>query len=200
MTPPTEPAFVDILARARRGDERAWRCLYLQHAPAVLGYLRSQRLGDAEDVLGDVWLQAVRDLSSFHGDEPGFRSWLLRIAHHRLIDARRARAARPVDPAGMPGSGLADRPAPDTTRVEQIVETHATEREFLALLRALPERQRAVLYLRYVLDLDQAQSASVLGVSRPALKMLQGRALRSLRRRLEHDAPTRALPDDDEER
>ena len=61
---------------------------------------------DPEDVLGEVFLQVARDISTFDGEETGFRSWVFTIAHHRLIDARRHTARRPVDlSAGAPGAG-----------------------------------------------------------------------------------------------
>ena len=49
--------------------------VYRELAPAVLGYLRSQRVRDPEDVLGEVFLQVARDLQRgrFKGDEAALR-------------------------------------------------------------------------------------------------------------------------------
>jgi RNA polymerase sigma factor (sigma-70 family) len=172
----TDDRFEALLAAARRGDDDAWRELYLAHAPAVLGYLRSQRAPMPEDLLGEVWLQAVRDLDRFDGTNAGLRSWLLAIAHHRLLDARRSAARRPIEV----DSGAAAEAVGPVTVHEQVV----AERELLQLLDGLPDSHRELLYLRYVLDLSQQDVARVMGVSTPAAKMLQSRALRSLRRRV----------------
>jgi RNA polymerase sigma-70 factor (ECF subfamily) len=173
------PDFATTLAAARRGDGDAWRELYLEHSSPVLGYLRAQRAPSPEDLLGEVWLQAVRDLARFSGDAAGFRSWLLTIAHHRLLDSRRAQSRRPVEVgAELVGEG----PAVETEGLEERI---AAEEELSRMLEGIPERQRSVLYLRFVLDLPQKEVARVLGVSTPAMKMLQARAVKSLEKRMQ---------------
>jgi RNA polymerase sigma-70 factor, ECF subfamily len=48
----------------------------------------------AEDVASETWLEVVRGLGQFTGDEAGFRSWGFAIACHRALDDRRRRARR----------------------------------------------------------------------------------------------------------
>jgi RNA polymerase sigma factor (sigma-70 family) len=55
----------------------------------------------------------------------------------------------------------------------------------LDALRALPNRQREVLALRYYLDLSEAQIAETLGISRGAVKSHASRGAASLRELLE---------------
>lgn len=57
--------------------------------------------------------------------------------------------------------------------------------EVLGAVRALPARQREALVLRYYLDLSEAQTAQVMGVSLGAVKSHTARALAALRRELE---------------
>lgn len=192
MPPGSTDQFASTISAARSGDQQAWRSLYDRHASPVLGYLRAQRAPSPEDLLGEVWLQAVRDLPRFAGDEAGFRAWLLTIAHNRLLDARRAAARRPAELSGaelVDGAGGIEEAAAD--RVE-------AEHELARLLEGMPERHRSVLYLRFVLDMPQRDVAHVLGVSTPAMKMLQARAVRSLEKRVaELEAagePPAALP------
>ena len=49
------------------------------------------------------------------------------------------------------------------------------------LLPALPPRQRAVLVMRYLLDLPDAETAAVLGCSEPTVRSQAFKALRALR-------------------
>lgn len=176
--PSTDLDFREILRSARSGDNGAWRELYMQHSSPVLGYLRSQRAPSPEDLLGEVWLQAVRDLHRFDGDERGFRAWLLSIAHHRLLDARRSISRRPVELGSEPGDTIVDATALPEAQL-------LAEQELSELLEGLPERQRSLLYLRFVLDMPQAEVADVMGMSTPAVKMLQGRSLRALEKRVQ---------------
>jgi RNA polymerase sigma factor (sigma-70 family) len=57
-----------------------------------------------------------------------------------------------------------------------------------ALLADLPERERAILVLRYVDDLTVAQAAEELGISAHAAESLAARAIRRLRRQEARDA------------
>jgi RNA polymerase sigma-70 factor (sigma-E family) len=62
-------------------------------------------------------------------------------------------------------------------------------RQVLAALRALPERQREVVVLRYYGDLDEASIAAALGISRGAVKSHAHRAVRRLQDLLPPDKP-----------
>lgn len=57
------------------------------------------------------------------------------------------------------------------------------------LIRALPDRQRAVLVLRFYEDLTEAQTAELLGCAVGTVKSQQHKALRRLREQLPDAAP-----------
>lgn len=177
MADPGLDTFPVLLADTREGSRTAWEHLYRRFAPSVLGYLRSQRADDPEDLLADVWLQVVRDVDAFEGSADGFRAWILRIAHNRLVDVRRADARRPEEVVvAQPPDQLADAdpaaPVDDPDELER-------------LFAGVPATQRAVLYLRYVLDLPQGEIATVLGSSLAAVKMQQRRGIDAISARLD---------------
>ena len=87
-----------LLARARAGDERAFRGLTdpyrreLQlHVYRIVGSAQ-----DAEDLVQETLLAAWRGLEQFQ-ERASVRSWLYRIATNRSLDALRARRRRLED-------------------------------------------------------------------------------------------------------
>lgn len=87
---------------------------------------------------------------------------------HRAVVARHAASVRAVDTPD---------PTPDTDRREAVLDA----------LRALPDRQREVLALRYYLDLSEAEIADTLGISRGAVKSHASRGAAALRALLQED-------------
>ena len=148
---------------------------YRALAPAVLGYLRSQRAADPEDVLGEVFLQVARDWRKFRGDDAACRRWVFSIAHNRLIDAGRAASRRPPVSSSM----LPDQPADEPTG--------ALDAELLAALATLTREQREVVVLRFVADLPLEDVARITRRRVGAVKAMQHRALEALERALAGD-------------
>lgn len=173
--------FGTTLAAARTGAEWAWRELYDDLAPVLLGYLRQHGAPDPEDLLGEVFLQVVRKLSTFEGGEDGFRSWVFTIAHHRLIDERRYRSRRPATPA--PTEELEPEMVSETAAEATAIE-NATTHEISQLLHVLTDDQREVLILRLA-GFTIPEVADIVGRTANATKALQRRGLRSLERHLE---------------
>ncbi len=172
--------FPDTLAAARAGAEWAWAAIYRQLAPPLLGYLRAQGAHEPEDLLGEIFLQMVRDLGRFSGDEAHFRGWAFAIAHHRLLDERRRRGRRPSIPVAdeqlvrLAAVGDAEREALERLGAEEV----------WAALARLSSDQRSVLALRILGGLTVEQVARVLGKRPGAVKALQRRGLAAVRKTL----------------
>jgi RNA polymerase sigma factor (sigma-70 family) len=174
------PSFHSVLNAARAGGEWAWTRIYDDLAPVVAGYLRARGAAEPEDLLGEVFLQVVRDLSSFAGDEGDFRSWVFTIAHHRLLDDVRRRARRPLQllaPEDMGEAlGLGD--------TEQEALGRLGARRIHELIARLSPDQQDVLLLRVVADLTVDEIARIVGKRPSAVKALQRRGLATLRREI----------------
>jgi RNA polymerase sigma-70 factor (sigma-E family) len=80
------------------------------------------------------------------------------------------------------------KPPPDMPSAEHGAIIQLERSAVVSALRALPERQREALVLRYYGDLSEAQIASVMGISRGAVKSHTARAMAALRVVLERDA------------
>jgi RNA polymerase sigma factor (sigma-70 family) len=179
MTSITRPGAAPLaLERARQGDAAAWAELYRWLSPQVLGYLRARGATEPEDLLGEVFVQAVRDFGSFRGSEGDFRAWVFSIAHHRLIDAARRSARRPVEPA--PTEELTAHEESGDAEAEAMARLGAGE--VIGLLAKLSDEQRTVILLRVLGGLTVPEVARVMGKRPGAVKQLQRRAAARLRK------------------
>ena len=79
------------------------------------------------------------------------------------------------------------KPPPDMPSAEHGAIIQLERSAVVSALRALPDRQREALVLRYYGDLSEAQIASTMGISRGAVKSHTARAMSALRTVLERD-------------
>ncbi|WP_203416237.1 RNA polymerase sigma factor [Jiangella ureilytica] len=168
----------------RAGDRDAYAVVVRRYAADARRLAVLAGAGpDADDVVQVAFVKAYRTLGSFRDGAP-FRPWLLRIvlneARNATRSARRYRAAAGrssvLDAAAL--TAVADDPATSALSAER-------RAELVAAVRALPEPQQRVVVCRYLLDLDEEETATVLGWPRGTVKSRLYRALRRLRAGLE---------------
>lgn len=173
-----------IVARVRAGDLEAYAELVRRHAPVALRTAALLGAGpDAEDVVQEAFVKGYARLDTFREGAP-FRPWLLRIVSnethnlHRGDGRRRARERTTWE-----------RTERLLREVEPLESALSAERRelLLGMLRRLPERDRQVVMCRYLLDLDEAESAAVLGWPRGTVKSRSSRAIGRLRAMLEEE-------------
>jgi RNA polymerase sigma-70 factor, ECF subfamily len=172
-------AFDTELASAQDGDEHAFASLYRGVHPGLLRFLHGVCAGGAEDVAADTWVEVVRALDRFVGDEQHFRAWVFTIARRKAIDRGRYDGRRPVAP--VDDVALYAVAAPDTA---ELVERADATDAAIALVRTLPPDQAEVILLRVVAGLEIAHVAELLGKSNGAVRVLTHRGLKRLGARL----------------
>ncbi|MBO0831848.1 MAG: RNA polymerase sigma factor [Actinobacteria bacterium] len=168
--------FDDVLAAAQDGDDDAFARLWLDANAALVRYLRLIAQDAAEDIAADTWVQVIRGLRRFRGNEAAWRAWLFTTARRRTIDQARRRARRPEAPIyEVPASRL-----PMTADAADIALQHLSTRSAIALLADLPPLQAEVILLRVVAGLDTEEVARVVGRSPGAVRVAAHRGLRRL--------------------
>lgn len=180
-TPLTRPDdFETTLLAAQAGSDWAVAALYKAHNPAIQRYLRAQEPVDFADIAGDTWLDAARNLRTFVGDGDDLSGWLFTIARRRLIDHRRARRRRPVDPA--PDSVFAglSSPAAEAVAFTGVLGDEQARR----IVELLPADQAEVVLLRVVGGLDVDVVARLTGRRAGTVRVMQHRALQRLAKEL----------------
>lgn len=172
----------DLISQARAGDHGAWERLVRAHQQPVfrLAYLLLADADEADDVAQETFIRAHHGLAGFDAGRE-LRPWLLRIAanlaHNRRRSLRRYLAALQRAFAGAP---TAAEP-PDLCGEEA--------RALWQAIRRLGPADQEVIYLRYFLELSEAEAARALGVARGTVKSRLSRALARLRTLIEREFP-----------
>jgi RNA polymerase sigma-70 factor (ECF subfamily) len=182
-TDPQTAAATVLLARAKAGDEEAFRELVGPHRRElhVHCYRILGSFQDAEDALQETLLSAWRGLGAFE-ERSSVRTWLYRIATNRSLDAVRASSRR----EGEVSREVNGRMAPEPTRYGEVPwltpypddlldlpdpapgpdavveQREAVSLAFVTALQLLPPRQRAALVLRDVLGYHASEAAEIL--------------------------------------
>lgn len=187
-----DPRLEEAVRRARSGDPRAFRRLADHLGPEIIRFLTTFLHGDvhaAHDVAQDVLVQAWHSLDTI--EEPAhLRRWCYRVARCRAITWLRRRA-----PPGHTLESLdlvrEDDTYPDPEAAELLPPRPRETRMGGSLRRALqrlPAGYAAAVTLHYVQGCTTRETAELLGLNRPAVKMRLHRARAFLRRELQRDA------------
>ncbi len=168
--------FPAVLGAAQDGSEAAFATLWRDGNPALLRYLRVVALDAAEDVAAETWVQVVRGLPGFRGDEQAWRAWLFTTARRRAIDEGRRRSRHPVASLGEVSGDLEPRTEDAAVLAMQNLATAAA----IAAVSALPPLQAEVILLRVLAGLDTEAVARIVGRSQGAVRVAAHRGLRRL--------------------
>ena len=168
----------ELVRQAAAGDHQAFGLLYDRYSLGIYRFLRAH-LSDpyeAENFTSEVFLRAWQSLTTYQERGYPFSSYLYRIARNAVIDSHRKsrlqvapldQAHLEFDQSHLPGEILA--------RDQEIGQLHQA-------LLGLKEVYRSVLILRFLVGLSNAEVSRILGRSEGAVRVLQHRALKRLKR------------------
>ena len=176
MDPADEHSDDRLIRSAIGGDINAFGALVTRHQHAVRR-LATALVGsaDADDVAQDSFVRAYQALATFRPGSP-FRPWLLRIVVNQAGNTRRGTRRRERRHALVAARPHAYEPEPG-----EAIEQTDDRRRLIDALSTLPENDRQVLIIRYLLDYSEAETAEVLGCPPGTVKSRGSRALTKLR-------------------
>jgi RNA polymerase sigma-70 factor (ECF subfamily) len=170
----------DIYRAAISGDRDAFELIIRANSRTLfaIAYGVLQDRAEAEDVVQDAFVKAWKSRWRVRDPEK-FPAWLATIARHRARDVARRRRSQPLE------DELAE--ATDSSATDQNDQARAADLNghVHAALAALPETHRVALTLRYFDALDYATIEQTLGLTNGALRGILGRALQTMRKRLQ---------------
>jgi RNA polymerase sigma-70 factor (subfamily 1) len=186
-----------LIENARRRDEAALEELFRAHSDRLLESVRAE-LGDrlrqrleSRDVIQQVYLDAVSQIDRFvDRGHDSFFAWLRRIAMNRIRDVdrrafqtvKRGGEVRDVDIVGDASIvSLLDALAGSFTSPSGAMDLTDRIRLLRRALRQLSPDQGEVIRLRYLSQLNVAETAAKMDRSERAVRSLCVRALIRLR-------------------
>jgi len=167
-----------LVRRAQHRDQEAFAQLYEEHFDKIYRYV-TLKIGnetEAEDMTQQVFLNALKSISSFKWKGIPFSAWLFRIAHNQVVDYLRSKKRTTVP--------LDESLVSNNNNPQLVVEQKLDIEQLLLATKQLTGAQREVISLRFAGELPIAQVAKAMGKSQGAVKALQHSAIVALRKTL----------------
>jgi RNA polymerase sigma-70 factor (ECF subfamily) len=185
----------ELVTAARAGDDLAWEAVMRAHEAAAfrLAYLLLGDADDAADVAQEAFIRAYRALERFDVSRP-LRPWLLRITANlarnrqrslgRYLNAlRRLVSTDPDLDEKRRGEHL-------SAALRARTEAQAAAHTLWQAVRRLNAAEQEIIYLRYFLELSEAEAASTLEMPPGTVKSRTHRALARLRELVTREYPS----------
>jgi RNA polymerase sigma-70 factor (TIGR02952 family) len=171
-----------LVELAQRGDKEAFAQLYDVYVDTVFRYIlvRVANRALAEDLTSETFLRAMRRIDSFTWQGKDIAAWFVTIARNLIADhVKSAKFRFEVATADMRDADeRVDAP-------EAEVLNRLRDERLVSAIRELGPDQAECITLRFLQGLSLADTAKVLGKSEGAVKQLQLRATRALRKSLD---------------
>lgn len=162
----------DILKKARQLDETSLAVLTKEYYPNIFRYFyyRVKTIEDAEDLTSDVF---VRIVGSIKGQKGNFVAWLFRIARNLLIDYYRRRGSSKE----VSLEDIKNTLSNSCKHTREVFDPEEIKKTF----EFLTDDQKKVTTLKFIEGYTNEEISQIMNKSIGAIKLLQFRALSSLR-------------------
>jgi RNA polymerase sigma-70 factor (ECF subfamily) len=164
------------------GDENAWRLWYSEAFDELDRFIIWRcggRRNDADEIVQETWLTAVRQIRSFQPQQGSFLAWLRGIAAN--VRRNHLRRTRRLSQRESTTCGK----LVDAARTEPVADQHERSQQIAAVLDDLLERQESVLRAKYFDGLSVTDIATAWNESPKAIESLLSRARDAFRERFE---------------
>jgi RNA polymerase sigma-70 factor (ECF subfamily) len=170
-----ESQIQKLVQASQDGDRESFGLIYEEFASRIFNFLivRVKHKQVAEDLLHTVFLKAWTNINSYVQTGAKFSTWLFQIANFTLIDYWRVKK--------------------DTVELDKVENAAAFSTNAQAyekydylynVMSDLPQDQQTVLELRFRQDMSVEETATIMNKSQVAIRVLQHRAIKALRSRL----------------
>lgn len=170
----------ELVKKAQNGEADAFGRLYDTYLPKIYRFvfIKVSRKQDAEDITHQVFLSAWQNIQTFRFQGFPFSSWLYKIAWNAVIDHYRTK--KPEENIEFVAEDALSESSEFIKEIEIDFEIRIVKRELLKL----EDDQQNVLIMKFVNELTNKEIAGVLGKSEGAIRVIQHRALKQLKKQI----------------
>jgi len=169
----------DLTKKAKR-DPHAFEELYRRHVQSIYKYFynRTWNQAEAEDLTEQTFIAALEGIQQYR--ENGlFLAWLFSIARRKAADHFRMNARHTTQ-------DLPDDIPFDSDFLNDVIRTERLQ-NIAAIFNALPEKDKELIRLRYVVELSFTEIGRILHRSEGAVKKAVYRIIERMRKQLEEN-------------
>ncbi len=167
------------------GDTNAMTAIYERYVDKIyrLAYSKLGDHHDAQDVTSSVFLKLCTYLQQFRGDSK-LSTWIFAVAANAAVDfARRRKPQESLDRevGGKDGEPMERQIADRAPGPEELLDKEDFRQHMLSLVRKLPDMQKEILELRFIVGMSYQEISEELGIEMGTVKSRINRAVASLR-------------------
>jgi RNA polymerase sigma-70 factor, ECF subfamily len=179
-----EQDFSLLMEKAKTGDNTAFGLIYKAYFSPIFRYIffRVRNQAVAEDITQAVFLKVLEKLPSYQDKNRSPLAFFYTVARNKIIDFWRQNN-REANMAENDGD-LSDISDSSDSAEELLTKAGAGELISQAL-ETIPQEQREVVILKFINELSYEEIAALLHKKETAVRQLQCRGIKSLRKYFE---------------
>ncbi len=172
----------ELMRRAKAGDQDAFAHIYKEYFTPVYRYVyfRVRSKHEAEDLAQSVFVKAYEAIDRFEERGKNPLAYFFTIARNTVINYWRKKKEIVTDELESLGNHMLDvRYDPN-----DMIERHESIEAIKQGPSILTEEQSEVISMKFLSELSNKEIAEALGKTEEAIRQLQSRGLRALRKNL----------------
>lgn len=168
-----------LIEQAIRGEASAFGLLYDRYQPQIYRfiYLKVSHREEAEDLTHQVFLKSWQNIGGYKFQSFPFSSWLYRIARNQVIDYYRVKKNN-LNLEEISESKIDD----SSIGIIAILDDNSDVKKIKEAIKQLSPGHQDVIILRFIEELSLKETASALKKTEIAVKLLQHRAIKNIKK------------------
>jgi len=167
-----------IVEKARKFDKEAFSMIYNSYYNRIFryAYFKIGSQEDAEDITQNTFIAALKSIANFRWktSDEDFTAWLFSLAHNNYVDYYRKNKINKTKPF----EDLQE----NKSEFDELIQKIGNIDLLKQAINKIKHNQRQVVILRYINDMPISQTAMLMNKTEGAIKLLQLRALASLKK------------------